>query len=98
MITNVILTVVNVVISATDALLPHLTIPSWLSAGTLIPSGVSNTIGAALYTASPILPAAIFAEIFVGVASMWPFVAAYTVAQWVFRHVPTIAGFGMGNG
>ena len=94
MITNLLLSLANTVLSWLDALLPHLTIPSWLTSGSLIPSGVSDFIGSALHAIAPVYPSAVLAEIFVGVASMWPFVAAYVVAQWVWNHVPTIAGFG----
>jgi len=85
---------ISTVIGFLDGLLPHVTMPSWVTAGSLIPSGVSNFIGSALHTIAPVFPSAVLADIFVGVASLWPFVAAYAVAQWVWNHVPTIAGFG----
>ncbi len=94
MITDFIITILTAIVSFLDSLLPHLTIPSWLTAGNLIPTSVSNFVGEALNTISPFFPTVILAEIFVGIASMWPFVAAYAVAQWVWDHVPTVAGFG----
>ena len=95
MVTSLLLDLVNVILSGINAILPHFTMPSWLTAGSLIPSSVSNFVGAALYAISSVFPVSVVTEIFVGVASMWPFVAAYTVAQWVFQHLPTIAGFGI---
>ena len=95
MITTLILNLVNVILSGINAILPSFTMPAWLVAGSLIPSSVSNFVGAGLYAISPVFPVTVVTEIFVGVASMWPFVAAYTVAQWVFEHLPTIAGFGI---
>jgi hypothetical protein len=98
MITNAILGVIGVVIGWVDDLLPHLTLPAWLSAGTLIPTDVSDFVGQALHIIAPFFPSAVLAEIFVGICNMLPFVAAYTVAQWIYRHIPTIAGFSVGNG
>jgi len=98
MIINLVLDLVSAVVSAVDALLPSFTMPSWLTSGTLIPSDVSNYIGEGLHIISPFFPSAVLAEIFVGILTMLPFVAAYTVAQWVYRHIPTIAGFGPGAG
>lgn len=98
MITNLILDLVNLVLSGINALLPHFTMPSWLMAGNIIPSGVSSFLGAALHMIAPFFPSAVLCDIFVGVANLWPFFAAYTVAQWIYRHIPTIAGFGIGNG
>lgn len=95
MITTLILDLVNSILTGINAILPGVTMPSWLSSGTLIPSSVSTFVGALLHTISPIFPSAVLIEIFVGVCSLWPFVASYVVAQWVFRHLPTIAGFGI---
>ena len=94
MITNVIINIITTIINFLDGLLPHLTMPSWLVAGNLIPTAASNFLGEALYTIAPFFPSTIIAEIFVGICSLLPFIAAYTVAQWVWNHVPTVAGFG----
>jgi len=94
MITDFIISIINGIVGFLDALLPHVTIPSWLTAGNLIPSDVSNYVGEALHIIAPFFPSSVAAEIFVGVVSMLPFIAAYTVAQWVWNKVPTIAGFG----
>jgi|ERR1035437_3302135 hypothetical protein len=98
MITNLLLGLANLIISAIDAILPSFTVPSWLEAGTLVPSGLTNFIGSALYIIHPFFPSAVMTEIVVGVFSLWPAIAAYTVAQWIYRHIPTIAGFSVGAG
>jgi hypothetical protein len=96
-IVDFILTVITAIVGWVDALLPHLTMPSWLSAGSLIPSSVSNFVGAGLHIIAPFFPSAVLAEVFVGITSLWPFIAAYVVAQWIVCHVPTIAGFSVGG-
>jgi len=97
-ITNLILELVSTVIGAVDALMPHIEFPGWLTSGDLIPSGVIDFFGAIFSTIAPFFPSLILLEILVAIMSLWPAVCAYTVFQWIYRHIPTVAGFGLGEG
>jgi hypothetical protein len=97
-ITNLLLDLVNVVVGALDALLPHFTIPSWLTAGGLIPTSVEQFIAAALFAVNGVFPSAAVIEIFIALTTLWPAIFAYVIFQWIYKHIPTIAGFGPGAG
>jgi hypothetical protein len=96
-ITNAILSIVITVVGFFNGLFPSLTIPSWVSSDQ-IGSAVANYIGGMLAAISSWFPSAALVTILQGVVTLLPLVAGYYVAEWVWRHVPTIAGFGTGNG
>lgn len=98
MITNFLLTVITSVVSSVDALLPSFSLPSFFASGSLIPSGVVQLVASALYSVSPWFPSSLLLSILVAAASLWPAVLGYIVFQWIWKHTPTIAGFGLGDG
>ncbi len=98
MITNLVIGLITTFVNAIDGLLPHATVPAFLLAGNIIPSASENLIAAALYAINVFFPSTTLLEIFAGVLALWPFVAAYTVFDWVYRHIPSVAGFGLGAG
>lgn len=79
-------------------LLPSWTMPSWLSSGVAFPSGVASAIGGLLAGVSPYFPVNLLLTILSSVLSLWGAVVGYLLFQWVWSHVPTIAGFGTGDG
>jgi hypothetical protein len=97
MITTAIIDLINTVIAGFDSLFPSFSLPSYFSGGSLIPSGVVNFFAAAFNTISPFFPSALFLAVLVALADLWPIVLAWIVANWVYNHIPTIAGFGVGN-
>jgi hypothetical protein len=79
-------------------LLPSWTPPSWLSSGTALPTGVATTIGGLLHAVAGFIPIDTFLTVIGDVFLLWPVIIGYLVFQWVWSHVPTIAGFGTGDG
>jgi hypothetical protein len=98
MITNLLIGLITTIVNALDALLPHFTVPSFMTSGSLIPTGAVDFIAALFSAVSSFYPSQLVLSIFVSICAMWPVVGAYLVFQWVWRHVPTIAGFGTGDG
>jgi hypothetical protein len=79
-------------------LLPSWTPPSWLAAGVVLPSGVATTIGGLLHAVAGFLPIDTILTVLQDIFEFWPVVIGYLIFQWVWDHIPTIAGFGTGNG
>lgn len=97
MIVGWILSLVTAVISAFDSLFPSFSLPSFFSGGSLIPSSVVNFFAAGFYTISPFFPSALVLSLLVAIADLWPVILAWIVANWIYNHIPTIAGFGVGD-
>lgn len=98
MITAAIIGLVHVVVAAFLSLLPSWTPPSWLAAGTALPTGVADSIGSLLHPVASFLPLDTILTVLGDIFELWPVVVAYLVFQWVWSHIPTIAGFGTGDG
>lgn len=98
MITNFVLGVVQTVVSFFLGFLPHFALPSWLSGSTVLPGSVATAIGTVLHSVAGFLPVDVVLTVLGSLFSVWPVVAAYLAFSWVWRHVPTIAGFGTGDG
>ena len=98
MITNLLLTVVSGVVGFFDSFLPHVAMPAWLSGATVLPSGVAATIGGMMAAVAPFIPVDVVLTVLTTVMLLWPVIFAYVVFNWVYRHVPTVAGFGLGPG
>jgi hypothetical protein len=98
MITNLLLDLVMGVVSFFDSFLPHVTMPSWLAGATVLPSGVASTIGGMMAAVAPFIPVDVVLTVLTSVMLLWPVIFAYVVFNWVYRHVPTVAGFGLGGG
>jgi hypothetical protein len=96
-IVNAVIALVVTVVKAFDSLFPDLTLPTWFTSDA-IGSTVANYIGSLLGAVSGWFPVAATLNVLYTVTVMLPFIAAYLVAEWVWRHVPTIFGFGTGNG
>jgi hypothetical protein len=73
-----------------NSVLPHLDISSWTAGST----AGATYIGQALGVANDIFPV----NTLVTILTLWivilPVIGAYVVFQWVWSHVPMIAGFG----
>jgi len=89
--------IVVTVVGAFDALLPTFTLPSWLTSDAWS-AGVANTVGGMLAAMQSWFPVDALLTVLHDVLVLLPALAAYAVFEWVWRHVPTIAGFGTGNG
>jgi hypothetical protein len=97
MITNLIIGLVDIVVTAFNALMPHLTLPTWLTTNAFS-STIADDVGGLLAPISAWFPVDAVLNCVYAALVLLPIFAAYSVFQWVWRHVPTIAGFGTGNG
>ncbi len=98
MITNLLLDLVTSVVSFFDSFLPHVVMPSWLAGTVVLPSAVASTIGGMLAAVAPFIPVDVVLTVLTTVMLLWPVIFAYVVFNWIYRHVPTVAGFGLGGG
>lgn len=98
MIVNGLLIAVTALLRALFSLIPSFTLPSWLASASAFPSGVATTIGGYLHTVQPYFPIDTILQVISDVLVLWPVIIGYLVFQWVWAHLPTIAGFGSGDG
>lgn len=89
---------VTVLLSGFFSILPSWTMPSWLSSGTAFPSGVASSIGGLLEPARNFLPIDTILTVAASIFTLWPLIIGFLIFEWVWKHVPTIAGFGTGDG
>ena len=75
-----------------NALMPHVDVSGFVSAST----DAGQTIGGYLITANRIFPVDTMLSILSLFLALLPALAAYMVFQWVWDHLPNIAGFGTG--
>jgi hypothetical protein len=47
---------------------------------------------------APFIPVDVVLTVLTTVMLLWPVIFAYVVFNWVYRHVPSVAGFGLGAG
>lgn len=94
MILNLILGLLSSLIYAVDSILPHFTMPSFLTTTTLIPSNVVSFMASGLALISPVFPSGVLLNIVEGVSTLIPIVGVYVIFNWVYNHIPSIAGFG----
>lgn len=62
-----------------------------------IASGAA-TVGGWAMILNPAVPISELLALLLAIAVLFPVFLAYKVFSWVWRHVPTVAGFGTGNG
>jgi hypothetical protein len=98
MITNAIIDIVQVIVNFFDSLMPNITWPSFMSSGTIVPSGWVNAVGNVLHPLVPFLPIDVLLTIVYCMMLFWPAIGAYLVFDWIWKKTPTIAGTGTGNG
>lgn len=94
MIVSGVLRLVSAILGGFFSLLPSWSMPSWLSSGTAFPSGLASTVGGYLHVVAPFIPVDLMLTILGAVFSLWPAIIGYLVFQWVWNHIPEIAGFG----
>lgn len=58
----------------------------------------ASAVGGYAMLLNPAMPIAELLSVLGAVALLLPVIVAYKVFSWVWRHVPTVAGFGTGNG
>lgn len=97
MITNTILGLITTIVSGIDSLLPSLTLPAFFTGGSILPSSVIQFLAAASFMVEPLFPSGLVLSLLVMVTSLWPAVLAMLVFNWIYHHIPTIAGFGVGT-
>lgn len=97
MITDFIISVVVAVVSAFDSLLPSFSTPTWFGSDGF-GSTVAAFIGGMLSPIYSWFPVAAIVAVLQGLFTLLYVFCAYAVFEWVWSHVPTIAGFGTGNG
>lgn len=98
MIVSFIIGLVDSALGFVFRLIPSWSMPGWLTSGTAFPSGVATAIGGYLRVVAPFLPVDLILTVLQSVFSLWPAVVGYLIFQWVWQHVPTVAGFGTGDG
>jgi hypothetical protein len=92
-ITNALIALASGIVSVFNSLLPHFTAPSWFGASSGL-SSVATYMGDVLSIFQPILPVDAIINVMAALFIILPVVGAYTVFQWIWNHVPSIAGFG----
>jgi len=92
-ITNIILDLVQGVVSIFAALLPHLSVPSWFTTDNLGGS-LATSLGSLMAPLNHIFPIDALLTVLSAVLLVLPVVIAYEVFQWAWNHIPSIAGFG----
>ena len=95
MITNVLLSLITTLVSGIDSLIPSFTLPSFFTGASLLPIGVINFLAASAFMITPIFPSGLLLSFLVAIADLWPFIMAFLVFDWIYNHIPTIAGFGV---
>lgn len=98
MIVNGFLVVLTSALSAIFSVLPSWSLPSWISSGAAFPSGIAADIGGLLQPIRPYFPIDTILTVMSSVFGLWPVILAYMAFEFVWRHIPTIAGFGTGDG
>jgi len=97
MIVNLVLGIVASVVGGLLNLLPSVSFPSWLT-GSSISTGLATQIGDLLKPLHEVVPIDTILGILQDVLTLWPVLAAFLIFSWIWRHMPTIAGFGTGDG
>jgi hypothetical protein len=97
-IVNGIILIVKTLLSALFSLLPNYAMPSWLSSVTSWPTGFASTLGGYLAAIKGWFPIDTVLTVLIWVLNMWPVIIGYVVFQWVWGHLPSIAGFSPGDG
>jgi len=93
MITNTLISLVATIVSAITNLLPHLTVPAFFTTNQLGTS-IAGTIGSLVGVVHAFIPVVPMLIVIAAVMPLWLLLVAYLVFQWVWNHIPTIAGFG----
>lgn len=88
---------IGVVLAFVVPMLDALPAPDYASVWDGLLSGASQ-VGAYAMSLNGFLPVSELMGALSALMLLLPLVAAYKVFSWVWRHVPTIAGFGTGNG
>jgi hypothetical protein len=91
------LQIVTLSLSLFFGLIPNITLPSWMTSSAFA-SGVASAIGGALEPVRPFFPIDTILTVLASLFTVWPLVLGYLVFEWVWAHVPTVAGFGTGDG
>ena len=94
MITTTILKLVSLLIGVVDSIIPNIAWPSFLSGSSLIPSGWTTAVGNQLHPLITFMPIDTILGVVHDFMLFWPSVAGYLVFEWLWVHVPIIAGFG----
>jgi hypothetical protein len=71
--------------------------PSWLT-GTALSATVAGFVGELLRPLRNVVPVDTVLGILQDVLTLWPVLAAFLIFSWIWRHMPTIGGFGTGDG
>lgn len=93
MIVTALLTVVGVFFSAINAVFPSLTVPSWFSTDNF-GTTLAGTVGTLIAPLNAVIPLDPFLTALHDGLELLPVVLAYLAFEWIWRHLPTIAGFG----
>lgn len=93
MITGWLIGLVVSVLSAINGFLPSLSLPSWMTSDAWS-AAIVNTVGGMLGAMSGWFPVDALLSVLIGVLTLLPIIAGYVVFDWVWKHVPVIAGFG----
>lgn len=97
MISDILLGFCVLIVTPINALMPHISLPAFFVSNP-VTSGVTTTMGAALAPLRTVLPLDAMLTVFGDILSLWPALVGYLLVSWVWRHMPTIAGFGLGEG
>jgi hypothetical protein len=97
MITDLLISLAELIFAPLNALLPALHFPSWASSAQLTTS-VGTELGGYLAAVKGVVPVDVLLTVIDDVLVMWEVLVFYLLFEWVWDHVPTIAGFGTGDG
>lgn len=97
MITGLFLGAISSTLDFVLGFFPRLTLPDWVTHPPLS-SGVADEIGGLFSAVKSFLPVDLLLSILATACEILPAVGLYVLATWVWKHLPTIAGFGLGSG
>ena len=93
MIVDLVLGVITSIVNLLSSALPTFTWPSWLSSGWL--TGVEfEHLGFALHPMANVVGLTFLVTVLRAFSVLMPVAFGFYAFEWVWRHIPTIAGFG----
>ena len=94
MILDAIIGLVHVVLAPIFSLLPTGSLASWFPTSSIV-----DAIASRSYIANVFLPLRETVDLYATFAEfVIPAVLAYKLANWIYRHIPQLGGFGPGSG
>lgn len=93
MITDFVLGLVGAFFSTVNSIFPSLTVPSWFTTDNF-GTTLAGSVGTLIAPLNAVVPLDPFLTVLHDGLELLPVVLAYLAFEWIWRHLPTIAGFG----